>query len=185
MLTQHVKSCMLSISVIKGYRSIFLPLSKHPAPPLIQNINTSHKQQTFFINNSLFNEMLSFIFLLSWICLGLQHPAVLWHVLSRGQHRSVVVMDTAGWRQHRRHLWWIHLRQDCEEKRDLRQDLGPDCKPGELISLTHIWRVSSQNALYPFWSIWDIWDLSCWNIKKIIRKFVILLIITSKIFLYI
>ena len=34
------------------------------------------------------------------------------------------------------------------------------------------WRVSSQNALYPFWSIWDIWDLSCWNIKKIIRKFV-------------
>ena len=49
----------------------------------------------------------------------------------------------------------------------------------------YIWRVSSQNALYPFWSIWDIWDLSCWNIKKIIRKFVILLIITSKIFLYI
>ena len=47
------------------------------------------------------------------------------------------------------------------------------------------WRVSSQNALYPFWSIWDIWDLSCWYIKKIIRKFVILLIITSKIFLYI
>ena len=47
-----------------------------------------------------------------------------------------------------------------------------------------IWRVSSQNALYPCWSIWDIWDLSCWNIKKIIRKFVILLIITSKIFLY-
>ena len=44
-----------------------------------------------------------------------------------------------------------------------------------------IWRVSSQNALYPFWSIWE----SCWNIKKIIRKFVILLIITSKIFLYI
>ena len=37
------------------------------------------------------------------------------------------------------------------------------------------WRVSSQNALYPFLSIWDIWDLSCWNIKKIIRKFVILL----------
>ena len=34
----------------------------------------------------------------------------------------------------------------------------------------YIWRVSSQNALYPFWSIWDIWDLSCWNIKKIIRK---------------
>ena len=34
----------------------------------------------------------------------------------------------------------------------------------------NIWRVSSQNALYPFWSIWDIWDLSCWNIKKIIRK---------------
>ena len=46
------------------------------------------------------------------------------------------------------------------------------------------WRVSSQNGLYPFWSIWDIWDLSCWNIKKII-KFAILLIITSKIFLYI
>ena len=45
------------------------------------------------------------------------------------------------------------------------------------------WRVSSQNALYP--SILDIWDLSCWNIEKIIRKFVILLIITSKIFLYI
>ena len=35
------------------------------------------------------------------------------------------------------------------------------------------------NGLTPFWS-----DLSCWNIKKIIRKFVILLIITSKIFLY-
>ena len=33
--------------------------------------------------------------------------------------------------------------------------------------------------------IWDIWDLSCWNIKKIIRKFVILLIVTSKICLYI
>ena len=47
-----------------------------------------------------------------------------------------------------------------------------------------IWRVSSQNGLNPFWSIWDIWDLSCWNLKKIIRKFVILLIITSKIFLY-
>ena len=46
-------------------------------------------------------------------------------------------------------------------------------------------RVSSQNGLTPFWSIWDIWDLSCWNIKKIIRKCVILLIITSKIFLYI
>ena len=44
----------------------------------------------------------------------------------------------------------------------------------------YMWRVSSQNALYPFWSIWDIWDLSCWNIKKIIRKFVILLIITPK-----
>ena len=53
------------------------------------------------------------------------------------------------------------------------------------IQINQIWRVSSQNALYPFWSIWDIWDLSCWNIKKIIRKFVILLIITSKIFLYI
>ena len=39
-----------------------------------------------------------------------------------------------------------------------------------------IWRVSSQNGLYPCWSIWDIWDLSCWNIKKIIRK---CLIITS------
>ena len=38
------------------------------------------------------------------------------------------------------------------------------------------WRVSSQNGLYPFWSIWDIWKLSCWN-NKIIRKFVILLII--------
>ena len=49
----------------------------------------------------------------------------------------------------------------------------------------YIWRVSSQNGLTPFWSIWDIWDLSCWNIKKIIRKFVILLIITSRIFLYI
>ena len=46
-------------------------------------------------------------------------------------------------------------------------------------------RVSSQNAIYPFWSIWDIWDLSCWIIKKIIRKFVILLIITAKIILYI
>ena len=49
----------------------------------------------------------------------------------------------------------------------------------------YMWRVSSQNGLTPFWSIWDIWDLSCWNIKKIIRKCVILLIITSKIFLYI
>ena len=48
-----------------------------------------------------------------------------------------------------------------------------------------IWRVSSQNGLYPFCSIWDIWDLSCWSIKKIIRNFVILLSITSKIFLYI
>ena len=46
-----------------------------------------------------------------------------------------------------------------------------------------MWKVSSQNGLTPFWSIWDIWDLSCWNIKKIIRKFVILLIITSRIFL--
>ena len=35
------------------------------------------------------------------------------------------------------------------------------------------WRVSSQNGLYPFWSIFYIWDLSCWNIKKIIRNFVI------------
>ena len=50
---------------------------------------------------------------------------------------------------------------------------------------TVIWRVSSQNELYPFWSIWDIWDLRCWNIKKTIRNFIILLIITSKIFLYI
>ena len=41
--------------------------------------------------------------------------------------------------------------------------------------------VSSQNGLYPFWSILD-WDFSCWNINRIIlRKFVILLIITSKI----
>ena len=31
----------------------------------------------------------------------------------------------------------------------------------------NIWRVSSQNALYPFWSIWD---LSCWNIKKNNKK---------------
>ena len=54
-----------------------------------------------------------------------------------------------------------------------------------MILTMHIqtWRVSSQNGLTPFWSIWDIWDLSCWNIKKIIRKSVILLIITSKIFL--
>ena len=43
------------------------------------------------------------------------------------------------------------------------------------------WRVLSQNGLNPFWSIWDIWNLSCWNIKKIIRKYVILLTITSKI----
>ena len=41
-----------------------------------------------------------------------------------------------------------------------------------------IWRVSSQSGLTPVWSIWDIWDLSCWNTKNIIRKFVILLIIT-------
>ena len=41
-----------------------------------------------------------------------------------------------------------------------------------------------NNRLYPFWSIWNIWDLSCWNIQKIIRKFVILVIINSKIFLY-
>ena len=47
---------------------------------------------------------------------------------------------------------------------------------------TNIWRVSSQDGLTPFWAIWDIWDLSCWNIRKIIRQFVILLIITSKIF---
>ena len=47
------------------------------------------------------------------------------------------------------------------------------------------WRVSSQNGLYPFWSILDIWDLSCWNIKKILREFVILLIITSDIYLYV
>ena len=40
-----------------------------------------------------------------------------------------------------------------------------------LLSPLDIWRVSSQNALYPFWSIWDIWDLSCWNIKTIIRNF--------------
>ena len=41
-----------------------------------------------------------------------------------------------------------------------------------------IWRVSSQNELNPFWSTLDI----CWNINKIIRKFVILLVITF--FLY-
>ena len=52
-----------------------------------------------------------------------------------------------------------------------------------VLCLRNIWRVSSQNGLTPFWSIWDIWDLSCWNTKKI--KFVILLIITSRIFLYI
>ena len=40
--------------------------------------------------------------------------------------------------------------------------------------------VSSQNGLTPFWSIWDIWDLSSWNIKKIIRKYVILLIKKSQ-----
>ena len=54
-----------------------------------------------------------------------------------------------------------------------------------ILVLCITWRVSSQNGLTPFWSIWDNWDLSCWNISKIIRKFVILLIITSKIFLYI
>ena len=48
-----------------------------------------------------------------------------------------------------------------------------------------MWRVLSQNGLTPFWSIWDILDLSCWNIKKIRRKFVLLLTISSKIFLYI
>ena len=48
-----------------------------------------------------------------------------------------------------------------------------------------VWRVTSLNGLYPFWSIWDIWDFSCWTIKKIVRKFVILLIRTSKIYLYI
>ena len=35
----------------------------------------------------------------------------------------------------------------------------------------YIWRVSSQNGLYPFWLIWDIWDLNCWNIKKICNTF--------------
>ena len=59
------------------------------------------------------------------------------------------------------------------------------CHTRRLCGNHYISRVSSQNGLTPFWSIWDIWDLSCWNIKKIIRKCVILLIITSKIFLYI
>ena len=48
-----------------------------------------------------------------------------------------------------------------------------------------MWRVSSQNKLYPLWSILDIWDLSCWNMKKIIRKCVILLVITSDIYVYV
>ena len=51
-----------------------------------------------------------------------------------------------------------------------------------LISILKIRIVSSQNGLTPLWSIWDIWVLSCWNIKKIIRKFLMLLIITSKMF---
>ena len=46
-----------------------------------------------------------------------------------------------------------------------------------------IWRVCSQKAISPFLSNWDICDWSCWNIKKIIRKCLILLIITSKIIL--
>ena len=35
------------------------------------------------------------------------------------------------------------------------------------------------------WSNLNIWDLSCWNIKKILRQFMMLLIITSKTYLYI
>ena len=81
-------------------------------------------------------------------------------------------------------LLWCHLRQKKIWKIIRRRGLAVWWKMFWKI-IMNIWRVSSQNAFYPFWSIWDIWDLSCWNIKKIIRKFVILLIITSKIFLYI
>ena len=42
-------------------------------------------------------------------------------------------------------------------------------------------KVCSQKLIGQFLSNWDICDLSCCNIKKIIRKFLILLIITSKI----
>ena len=48
--------------------------------------------------------------------------------------------------------------------------------PSKTHSQTYIWQVSSQNWLYLFLSIWDICDWRCWNIKKIIRKFAILLI---------
>ena len=30
----------------------------------------------------------------------------------------------------------------------------------------NIMKSSSQNGLYPFWSIWDICDWICWNIKN-------------------
>ena len=46
-------------------------------------------------------------------------------------------------------------------------------------SADDIWRISSQKGLYQFCQFEIICDCSCWNIKKVLRKFMILLIITN------
>ena len=90
-------------------------------------------------------------------------------------------------------LWLLQSRQrynvffakrNCKRVLQGTRTFQMRCVCSFIYPTSNKWRDCLQKQINLFLSFWDICDWSCWNIKKIMKKYAILVIITPNIFLY-